>query len=82
MTAVICFHAGHKQVSEQGNTGRCPGGSEEVYLWEYETFEEAHKNIKKFIELVYNKKRVHSSLGYITPEEFEMSEEVLNRKVS
>lgn len=40
---------------------------EEVYLWEYETFEEAHKNIKKFIELVYNKKRVHSSLGYITP---------------
>lgn len=46
---------------------------EEVYLWEYETFEEAHKNIKKFIELVYNKKRVHSSLGYITPEEFEMS---------
>ncbi len=55
---------------------------EEVYLWEYETFEEAHKNIKKFIELVYNKKRVHSSLGYITPEEFEMSEEVLNRRVS
>ena len=55
---------------------------EEVYLWEYETFDVAHKNIKKFIELVYNKKRVHSSLGYITPEEFEMSEEVLNRKVS
>lgn len=55
---------------------------EEVYLWEYETFDVAHKNIKKFIELVYNKKRVHSSLGYVTPEEFEMSEEVLNRKVS
>jgi putative transposase len=55
---------------------------EEVYLWEYETFEEANKNIKKFIELVYNKKRVHSSLGYITPEEFEMSKEILNRNVS
>lgn len=55
---------------------------EEVYLWEYETFDVAYKNIKKFIELVYNKKRVHSSLGYITPEEFEMSEEDLNRKVS
>lgn len=55
---------------------------EEVYLWEYETFDVAHKNIKKFIELVYNKKRVHSSLGYVTPEEFEMSEEVLNRKVA
>jgi len=55
---------------------------EEVYLWEYETFDVAYKNIKKFIELVYNRKRVHSSLGYITPEEFEMSEEDLNRKVS
>lgn len=55
---------------------------EEVYLWEYETFDVAYKNIKKFIELVYNRKRVHSSLGYVTPEEFEMSEENLNRKVS
>ncbi len=55
---------------------------EEVYLWEYETYDEAHKNIKKFLEVVYNKKRVHSSIGYITPEEFEKSREVLNRKVS
>lgn len=55
---------------------------EEVYLWEYETFDEAYRNIKKFLELVYNKKRIHSSLGYISPEEFEMSEEVLNRNVS
>ncbi len=55
---------------------------EEVYLWEYESFDEAHKNIKKFLEVVYNKKRVHSSIGYVTPEEFEKSGEVLNRKVS
>ena len=55
---------------------------EEVYLWEYETFDEAHKNIKKFLEVVYNKKRIHSSIGYVTPEEFEKSEEVLNRRVS
>jgi putative transposase len=55
---------------------------EEVYLWEYETFDMAYKNIKKFIEIVYNRKRVHSSLGYITPEEFEKSEEVLNGIVS
>jgi len=46
---------------------------EEVYLWEYETFDVAHKNIKKFLEIVYNRKRVHSSLGYVTPEEFENS---------
>jgi len=55
---------------------------EEVYLWEYETFDAAHKNIKKFLEIIYNRKRVHSSLGYVTPEEFEKSEEVLNMKVS
>ena len=47
---------------------------EEVYLWEYESFDEAHKNIKKFLEVVYNKRRVHSSIGYVTPEEFEKSE--------
>jgi len=47
---------------------------EEVYLWEYETFDEAHENIKKFLEIVYNKKRIHSSIGYVTPEEFEHSE--------
>ncbi len=29
---------------------------EEVYLWEYESFDEAYKNIKKFLEVVYNKK--------------------------
>jgi putative transposase len=59
--------------------------------WEYvdrlkengnETYDEAHKNIKKFLEVVYNKKRVHSSIGYVTPEDFEKSKEVLNRKVS
>ena len=44
---------------------------EEVYINEYETFEEAYRNIKHFIELVYNKKRLHSSIGYVPPEEFE-----------
>jgi putative transposase len=45
---------------------------EEVYINEYETFEDAYRNIKHFIDLVYNKKRIHSGIGYITPEEFEM----------
>lgn len=44
---------------------------EEVYINEYETFEEALKNIKHFINLVYNDKRLHSSIGYIPPNEFE-----------
>ena len=29
-------------------------------------------NIKRFIEEVYNKKQLHSGIGYVPPEEFEM----------
>lgn len=49
---------------------------EEIYINEYETFEDALKNIKHFIDIIYNKKRLHSSIGYVPPEEFER--EVLN----
>jgi transposase InsO family protein len=44
---------------------------EEVYLWEYETFSDVIERIPYFIEGVYNKKRLHSSLGYRPPEEYE-----------
>ena len=45
---------------------------EEVYLTEYLSFQDALDNIGKFIEKIYNKKRLHSSIGYKPPEEFEM----------
>lgn len=44
---------------------------EEVYLREYQNFEEAHSNLKQFIEDVYNAKRLHSSIGYQPPDELE-----------
>ena len=50
---------------------------EEVYLNEYETFEDAFRNIRHFIETVYNRKRLHSALGYRSPDRFE-SEVALN----
>lgn len=44
---------------------------DEVYLWEYETFADVVERISFFIDDVYNKERIHSSLGYISPVEFE-----------
>ena len=45
--------------------------AEEVYLWEYETYADVIDRIPYFIEDVYNSKRLHSSIGYLPPEEFE-----------
>jgi transposase InsO family protein len=44
---------------------------EEVDLSEYLDFADALRQIGRFLEAVYNRKRIHSSLGYLTPEEFE-----------
>jgi transposase InsO family protein len=43
---------------------------EEVDLSEYHDFEDARRQIGRFLDDVYNVKRIHSSLGYLTPEEF------------
>jgi transposase InsO family protein len=46
---------------------------EEVYLSDYEDFHDAYRRIGHFIEDVYQTKRIHSALGYLTPAEFEMA---------
>ena len=44
---------------------------EEVHLNAYEDIHEARARIGHFITQVYNQKRPHSALGYLTPVEFE-----------
>lgn len=44
---------------------------EEVNLTQYRNFEEAAGSIPAFIEEIYNRERLHSALGYLSPVEFE-----------
>ena len=45
---------------------------EEVHLANYESYDDVVQRVPHFIEQVYNRKRLHSALGYLPPEEYEM----------
>ena len=44
---------------------------EEILMQEYENFNEAYKNIQMFIDEVYNTKRLHSGIRYMTPNDWD-----------
>ena len=44
---------------------------EEVELSDYQNYQDAYDQIGRFLDDVYMHKRIHSSLGYLTPAEFE-----------
>lgn len=48
---------------------------EEVYLTDYANFSDVINRVPRFIEAVYNEKRLHSSLGYRSPNNFEVDQQ-------
>jgi transposase InsO family protein len=47
---------------------------EEIYMNDYETLAEVRASIEHFIEAVYNRKRLHSAIGYRPPAEYARKE--------
>jgi putative transposase len=48
---------------------------EEIYAHKYDNLEHLRTNIEEFINEYYNRQRLHSALGYRSPEEFERKAE-------
>jgi putative transposase len=57
--------------------------TEWIYQNKYQTREEAKKSVFQYIEIFYNRQRLHSSLNYLSPIEFELkTDSLVNEKVA
>ncbi|SFM36472.1 Integrase core domain-containing protein, partial [Paenibacillus sp. 1_12] len=42
-----------------------------IYLEKFKTRQQAYRELFEYIEYFYNRKRIHSSIGYLTPDQYE-----------
>jgi putative transposase len=54
--------------------------TEEVHLRQYRDQDDARASIRQFLEEVYNARRLHSALGYLSPVEFERRQKIQNNQ--
>jgi len=50
--------------------------TEHVFFQDFKTRGEAVQSIFEYVEIFYNRKRLHSTLGYMSPHEFEKQEQI------
>ena len=55
---------------------------EEVYLNDYRDRADAARRLRHFLEQVYNRRRLHSTLGYMAPETYEAASMARTSEVS
>ena len=72
-TDLLKEHGVQISMSRKGNPYDNAKCEEEVYRQEYRDLADARASIERFIEKIYNGKRLHSALGYRPPIEFERS---------